>query len=336
MKKLILTTLLFSTQAFSFNEGTVMKTPEDLVRKILITKGHSAFECSATFIAKGILLTAAHCVNIEGKTAPHDSVVLLSNKQDIEPVARSMFVWAHPNFSMVQAGSKNDVAIVVFERSIVKDEQVANIELASTPVNPKDTHSIISYLSDSDKLIQMRNNLEIEKVDEKGVLHGDMTGRGTRLCRGDSGSAVIRELDGKIQVVGVSSSVSMYLLRPFANKKTCLPNRTVNFAGISANKELLEKVIAIGTEARTKLKALRKESKSECLGLYDDSWNKEFVDIVCSYTLNPKKTYLCTESELNYLNVTAPYNDLSEKKKLVQVIGHCLDGMPSARDSKIK
>jgi secreted trypsin-like serine protease len=205
--------------------GGAPPADEDLSRPVVSMVGPRNNICTATAIARDLLLTAAHCVH------PGTEYRLHYNKanETADSVGVAV-IERHPRFDnrvMLATGATADLALVKLERALPPDIGVAALGAAKSPIWPGDRFTVVGAgVSDDHSEGTARiatlvalgppGDLQIRLVDP--ATGGMRPGLGA--CGGDSGSPVFQEGgDGVKQIAVVSWATG--------------PNRTRGCGGIT-------------------------------------------------------------------------------------------------------
>src|SRR5262245_59451280 len=186
---------------------------DGIARHVLTLVGSRGNFCSATLVAPGIALTAAHCVpkGSEYKIVEYDGQ-RRPQLRDISQVA------IHPQFNlqtMLAHRATADVALLRLSNPMMAARQLPRVGVPSSPISPGGRFVIagigVTVRGDGKSGGNVRSasliatgrpgNLQIRLVDPSG--EGKREGLGA--CTGDSGAPVFEEQQGTAVLIGVVS-----------------------------------------------------------------------------------------------------------------------------------
>ena len=193
--------------------GGALPAAHDAGRSVVMILGSHGTACTATAIARNLLLTAAHCVEpgseykLADLTDPHAPA--------LKPIAR---IERDPQFEMKRLLghlATADVALVLLPLPLPADVPPVALDDGTKPVAVGDALVVAGYgvtvRGDGRTGGTVRaatlvasgqpGSLQIRLFDPK--TKGDSPGLGA--CGGDSGAPVFRDKDGRIVIIGVVS-----------------------------------------------------------------------------------------------------------------------------------
>jgi hypothetical protein len=193
--------------------GGASPAADGVGRSVVMILGSGGTACTATAIARDLLLTAAHCVQPDSEykwvaSAPGERPVL----KDIARIERD------PQFDIKRLFghlATADVAVVKLAEPLPTKTPPAPLGAEEEPVTVGDSFIVAGYgvtvRGDGRTGGTVRaatlvatgipGNLQIRLFDPR--TKGDTAGLGA--CAGDSGAPVFRDKDGRIVVIGVVS-----------------------------------------------------------------------------------------------------------------------------------
>lgn len=178
------------------NGETCEESGSPIVELNIITNKGKTSLCSGTVVSPTKVLTAAHCF----LSISVNSVIVNAGGTFHEAVAYSI----HPNVAVSSNAIINDVAIVQTETAI--NAPTLPILLGTTP-QIGDMIGINGYgLDESDNLGVLRGGkMKITNVTTNHVIAA-YTGELSNTCNGDSGGPATYTKNGKVAVIGITSS----------------------------------------------------------------------------------------------------------------------------------
>lgn len=182
-------------------------------RSVVMVLGSGGTACTATAVARNLLLTAAHCVQpgadykLADISDPHAPA--------LKPIAR---IERHPQFDMKRLLghlATADVALVQLPQPLPDDMPPVALDDGTKPVAVGDALVVAGYgvtvRGDGRTGGTVRaatlvatgqpNTLQLRLFDPR--TKGETTGLGA--CAGDSGAPAFRDTDGRLAIVGVVS-----------------------------------------------------------------------------------------------------------------------------------
>lgn len=166
--------------------------------------------CTGAALARDLILTAAHCV------APGATYSVFRAKNTPALAIKSIRV--HPRYdpqSYVLNRATADVALIKLAAALPESFVPVSLEAAGTAVAVGDRFTIAGFgvtAAGSDNGIGLARTASLVATGQPGTLQirlfdpstkGDRPGLGA--CTGDSGGPVLRDVDGRLVVIGVVS-----------------------------------------------------------------------------------------------------------------------------------
>lgn len=174
--------------------------------------------CTGSLLPNNIVLTAAHCMPRSGNVADLE-VVFTNNLGCVKTSTRAQFVRSvvairkNENYTDSVSDTGNDLALVQFSGSLPAEYGVFDLPAENAVLTDSDTvmmsgYGTTTYEVDDSGILRMtsmsasrvttalfkRRTFEVDQYD-------------TGVCSGDSGGPLIVSKEGRLQVVGVASSV---------------------------------------------------------------------------------------------------------------------------------
>ena len=181
---------------------------------IQLQKGQAI--CTGSLLAADILVTAAHCVTGEdGKlvTPKQLTLVFAGNIRDTSRIlAKATGVKRHSGYNPNAGGNdQNDIAVIGFGGGLPKGYKVATLLPSATPIPNGSPAVLIGFGVDTMKaggsgagiLRKVTVSVADGRFARTEVLLDQRNGKGA--CHGDSGGPAFAQIDGKLQLWGVTN-----------------------------------------------------------------------------------------------------------------------------------
>jgi hypothetical protein len=193
--------------------GKAPRADDNFAQAIVGILGARDDYCTATAIARDLLLTAAHCVNpgIEYRLQYWDQQAS-RNRNPIAEIVR------HPQFdlrAMLATGATADLALIRLSKPLPPEVGTAKIGLMQWPIWPGDTFTIIGggVTEAGDRksagIIRTATLIATPFVSAYQIRLVDPTTQGARsglgACTGDSGSPIFQAQGDTMKVVAIVS-----------------------------------------------------------------------------------------------------------------------------------
>ncbi len=193
--------------------GGAPPAAEDVGRSVVVILGSYGTVCTATAIARDLLLTAAHCVE------PNADYKLMANKPGETPSLKAIArIARHPQFELKRLFAHlatADVALLKLAEPLPGRVIPAPIAGATESVAVGDTLMIAGYgvtARGNDRLDGIARAASLVVTGQPGSLQvrlfdpatkGQRAGLGA--CTGDSGAPAFRNSGGSVNLIGVVS-----------------------------------------------------------------------------------------------------------------------------------
>jgi secreted trypsin-like serine protease len=206
--------ILAAALALSHPAGAMVggATPagDDIARSLVGSRGDRGNVCTGAAIARDLILTAAHCV------APGATYNVFPARN--APVLAIKSIQIHPRFdpqSFALNRATADVALIKLAATLPERFVPVSLESPATAVAVGDRFTIAGFgvtIAGSDNGIGIARAAALVATGQPGSLQirlfdpttkGDRAGLGA--CTGDSGGPVLRDVDGRLTVIGVVS-----------------------------------------------------------------------------------------------------------------------------------
>ena len=195
--------LVVASQAHAIVGGAPVAT-DGLARTVVGIVGPGDRFCTATAVARNLLLTAGHCVEPSGnqKTRYRDA----KHEWQFVTVAE---VQRHPQFNIQPRSVTADIALVKLANSLPVSVEVAELGLQQRPIWPGDRFTVIgggvsvrgNHQTGFNRIATLvvagpYSLLQVRLIDPSGKVGA---------CYGDSGAPVFQAVDRHAQLIAVVS-----------------------------------------------------------------------------------------------------------------------------------
>jgi trypsin len=204
---------VFAQDAKRVENGTAVSASNALSRSMALMQFSDGGSCSASFITKKFLVTAAHCTY---KSSASKTQMRLKDSKGKWHIANVFRLITHPQFSLSQTSSgtrvKNDIALIELSQEFpfaVRPLKVASI---SDMYNKNNSVTVVGYgwnaqYAGGGILRTGKMTAVVEKIsnfyDREGLMMVPKTTQA--VCPGDSGGAVLKGSGSSTLLIGVNS-----------------------------------------------------------------------------------------------------------------------------------
>lgn len=205
--------------------GSWVEQPDSIAKStvalVTVARTHDGKDmqavCTGSYIGSNIVLTAAHCVPVVGKTYAKAVILVVfgtditkAAKEDVRVVTKYEI---HPKYGKMGENGEDahDVALVKFSGPVADGYVAANLLKDESLLKPRTVVTLAGFgINKTDgKNTQSDNRLSkttVEVVGEFGMHEMVLDqSRGQGACHGDSGGPAFLEVDGVQYVWGITS-----------------------------------------------------------------------------------------------------------------------------------
>lgn len=182
-------------------------------RSVLMILGSGGTACTATAVARDLLLTAAHCV------LPGSDYKLMANKPGQRPDLKDIVrIERDPQFELKRLFAHRataDVALLKLAAPLSPNVPAVRLAGEDATVAVGDTLTVVGYgvtARGAGRLDGVARVAALTVTGQPGLLQirlVDPNGKGARpglgACTGDSGAPALRNVNGELELVGVVS-----------------------------------------------------------------------------------------------------------------------------------
>jgi trypsin len=193
--------------------GGAPPAAEDIGRSVVVILGSYGTVCTATALARDLLLTAAHCVQ------PNADYKLMGNKPGETPLLKSIArIERHPQFDLKRLFAHlatADVALLKLAEALPVRIVPAPIGGAAEPVGVGDALVVAGYgvtARGVERLDGIARAATLVATGQPGSLQVRLFDPATRglsaglgACTGDSGAPAFRQSGGSLSIIGLVS-----------------------------------------------------------------------------------------------------------------------------------